>query len=471
MRVWARTARPIGGLRAAAPVVVRDLVRDVSPIQVEVAAAVVDDRGGLLSGAVPLHIRLLDPLGATRYELYHATRHGQWSAALPLAATDPAGRWTVAIRELLSGSETQAAFDYQPPLAAMAIAGATPRAVFAPGDRQNVFRFARLFHDVTIVKGKSPFHDAAAKRLTEILVPWGIRCREMDLAEASKTRSISAEEARTWVGLDFGRVKPGADNPPGHAGFAVTGPAILLGNPQDHPIIDYLSRQKFLPYATSAADFPGVGRGLVAWQRDGLGRGQESIALIAYDEAGMAEAVGSYYEAVAGMDPLTRWVLPDDHSIAAATSAPGLAKAAPIAWTAAVPDRVLAIAAADGMLTAVSHDGSLSTIDGSGKVLSSKLLSAGELQEAIEQRTSPADPRADEALKAQARSDRLAKLAAATTGRIAVAYWGGTLRVVDAQGTILSEQALPQDVTALTWLDGLLIAGLADGRVVALQTQ
>jgi hypothetical protein len=360
-------------------------------------------------------------------------------------------------------------FDYQPPLAARAIAGATLRAVFAPGDRRNAFRFARLFHDVTIVKGKSPFNDAAAKRLAEILRPWGVRCRELDLAEASKTRPISDEEARTWVGLDFGRVKPGADNPPGHAGFAVTGPVILLGNPQDHPIIDYLSRQRFLPYATSAADFPGVGRGLVAWQRDGIGRGQESLTLIAYDEAGLAEAVGSCYEAIAGMDPLTPWVLPGEHAIAAATSAPGLAKAAPTVWTATVPDRVIALSAAAGALTAISHDGSLSTIDPTGKLLSTKPLSAVELQAAIKQHTPPADPSADEALKTQPRGDRIAKLAAAGTDRVAIAYWGGTLRVVDAQGTLQSEQQLPQDITALAWLDNLLSAGLADGRVIALR--
>ena len=71
-------------------------------LRVELAATLVDDRGGLLSGSVPLHIRVLDPLGATRYELYQATRQGQWAASVPLAANDPAGRWTVAIRELLS---------------------------------------------------------------------------------------------------------------------------------------------------------------------------------------------------------------------------------------------------------------------------------------------------------------------------------------------------------------------------------
>jgi hypothetical protein len=35
-------------------------------------------------------------------------------------------------------------------------------------------------------------------------------------------------------------------------------------------------------------------------------------------------------------------------------------------------------------------------------------------------------------------------------------------------GQRLSEQNLPQDVTALAWLGDKVIAGLADGRVLAL---
>ena len=55
----------------------------------------------------------------------------------------------------------------------------------------------------------------------------------------------------------------------------------------------------------------------------------------------------------------------------------------------------------------------------------------------------------------------------------AVAYWGGTLRIVDdgGGGAILTEQQLPQDVTALAWANDRLIAGLADGRVVALEVK
>ncbi len=54
-------------------------------------------------------------------------------------------------------------------------------------------------------------------------------------------------------------------------------------------------------------------------------------------------------------------------------------------------------------------------------------------------------------------------------GRAAVAYWGGTLRIADADGTIRTEQQLPQDVTSLSWWNDNLIVGLADGRVLAVK--
>ena len=71
-------------------------------------------------------------------------------------------------------------------------------------------------------------------------------------------------------------------------GFAVQGDVILLGNPEDNAIIKFLGDNKFLPYVPKAGRFPGAGRGMVAWQRDGVGKGQESVTLIAHDADGLA---------------------------------------------------------------------------------------------------------------------------------------------------------------------------------------
>ena len=104
-----------------------------------------------------------------------------------------------------------------------ALAGATQRAVYFGNDRENIFRFVRDHQDVTIVKGSSDYCNAAADRLAEILKPWGVRCTIVNAADVNKPRALSAEESRTWVGLDFGRVD--AKNvTPGLPGFAVQGP-------------------------------------------------------------------------------------------------------------------------------------------------------------------------------------------------------------------------------------------------------
>jgi hypothetical protein len=115
----------------------------------------------------------------------------------------------------------------------------------------------------------------------------------------------------------------------------------------------------------------------------------------------------------------------------------------------------------------LTHDGSLSQVTADGKVMETKALSAQEAEALRKELAAPADV---DALKKQARPDRMAKLAASGGGKLAVAYWGGTLRIVEGDA-IKYEQQLPQDATALAWLGGRLIVGLADGRVVALDTK
>lgn len=318
MRVWAVTARPIGAVSVATPVVSHDLTRTEMPISVRVAATLLDHKGAVLAGSAPMRIQVLDPRGETRYDLHRATKLGTLTLELPLAANDPAGEWKVVVTELLNNTSGQAAFRYQPATRCGPVAGTTRRAVMLARESQNLFRFARVHHTVTIVPGNGDYA-AAVKRIQDYLEPWGVKATVMDVATASRPRVLSEKEAPTWVGLQYassGTIKPGGGNDPVYVGFAVQGPVILVGTPENHPIIKFLSDQKFLPYAPSPGGFPGAGRGYIAWQRDGVGHRQESITLIAYDAVGMDEAVGTLYEAVAGLEPLTPWTLPVVNSIA-----------------------------------------------------------------------------------------------------------------------------------------------------------
>jgi hypothetical protein len=466
MRVFARPAPPPSGIRIAAPQVRRDLTSDRDPIRLEIAATLLDRANFLLGGSVPLHVQLFDPFGVPRYDLYRATKQGQFQVSLPLAANDPSGTWQVHIEDPIFKTSAGTTFRYDAPARAASLAGAARRAVSFGNDLDNVFRFARLHRNVTIVKGTAPYHAAAAERLVKILDPWGVKCQVTDVATAGKARTLTDEEYRTWIGLHPGRLEHGGGNSPAQVGFAVQGDVILLGNPEDNAIIKFLADNKFLPYAPKAGAFPGAGRGMVAWQRDGVGHGQESVTLIAHDADGLGEAVGTFYEAVAGLDPLTKWALPEKDSLITAKNSGGRPPRAPDSWVANLPDRVEAIKADKGELMVLTHDGTLATVSAAGKVIATKAVEPGAM-EALRKELAPADTAADAAAKGQARPDRMLKLAAKDGERLAVGYWGGTLRTVEG-GKVTSETQLPQDVTALAWLDGQPVAGLASGQVVLL---
>jgi hypothetical protein len=50
-----------------------------------------------------------------------------------------------------------------------------------------------------------------------------------------------------------------------------------------------------------------------------------------------------------------------------------------------------------------------------------------------------------------------------------VAFWDGRIHILDAGGNVLAAHHSPQDVTALLWSGEQLLAGDADGRLVALR--
>ena len=70
--------------------------------------------------------------------------------------------------------------------------------------------------------------------------------------------------------------------------------------------------------------------------------------------------------------------------------------------------------------------------------------------------------------KKQSPKNRIVKMVAVGKDLVAVAYWGGSVQVVAADGQIRTAQLLPHDVTGLAWLDGKLVVGLSDGEVIAL---
>src|SRR5262249_24701145 len=184
MRAWAKTAKPIGGVQALPAAVTIDPTQTKDPIRVEIGAVLMDADKRVLAGSAPLRIRVIDPLGVTRYDLYRATERGLFRATLPLAANDPSGDWKVVIGALLANTEDTVKFNYHASPSLGAVAGLVPRAVSFGNDRDNIFRFFRSTQDVTVVSGKGDYA-AASARLAEILKPWGIRMKTLAIEEAS----------------------------------------------------------------------------------------------------------------------------------------------------------------------------------------------------------------------------------------------------------------------------------------------
>ena len=262
MRVFARTARPIGGIKVGAPSLYRDYTVAQAPVHIDFTATLVDTTGGVISGGAPLEIKVIDPLGSTRYTLYRATEEGTAAISVPLALNDPAGTWKVVVKELLGNNVGSASFNYEAVANAGAIAGETARAVYFGKDRDHIYRFFRLHKDVTIAKGTSPYDQVAADRLVAALKPWDVRCTIVNAADINHSRSLTADEAPTWIGRDPARATVGAGNGPSVAGFDVKGAVVLIGNPDDNPLIKSMADQKVLPYAPAKASF--LGRAVVA---------------------------------------------------------------------------------------------------------------------------------------------------------------------------------------------------------------
>jgi len=313
MKVFARTAKPIGGVLVFAPVLNMELTREqASPITMAFTAALVDKAGQPISGTAPMRVVVKNPSGAVRYDLYRATEAGMCHVELPLAANDAAGKWTVTVTDLLAGTNGQASFEYKPLSRARAIAGAVPRAIYFDADKANIYRFFRDQRNVTIVVGEGDYNQSAAERLVTVLKPYNVTC-DIVKAKDVPAREMKEDEIRTWCGTHLAGsrsdIKVGRDNPAYAVGWDLKNPAILLGTPEDHVMLKYMNDSKVLPYKPGAT-FPGKGNGMLAWNIHALGHDVHALMCVAYDAEGMSQAVGTLFEIAAGLDPLLPQVLP-----------------------------------------------------------------------------------------------------------------------------------------------------------------
>jgi hypothetical protein len=163
--------------------------------------------------------------------------------------------------------------------------------------------------------------------------------------------------------------------------------------------------------------------------------------------------------------------MPTAHTVAPATAAPGLVPEPKTAWEVLLPDRAVAMKAAEGQVTVLTHDGSLTVIGADGRVASQKAVEGAERQQVADALRAAPDAAALDLAKKHCPPDRVVKHVAAREGVVAVGYWGGTLAALAGDGPVKARRQMPQDLCGLAWLGDRLLAALADGRVVALTLQ
>ena len=96
-----------------------------------------------------------------------------------------------------------------------------------------------------------------------------------------------------------------------------------------------------------------------------------------------------------------------------------------------------------------------------------KVVSTAEIENFVKDATVVLNAKQQQLANKQIRPDRMQRVVAAGDKHVAVAYWGGTLRIVNLDGQIRAEQQW-EDITAMTWQGDRLIVGLSNGLVQAL---
>jgi len=105
---------------------------------------------------------------------------------------------------------------------------------------------------------------------------------------------------------------------------------------------------------------------------------------------------------------------------------------------------------------AVTNDGFLVGTETDGTVRKLKAIAGRAVEQIVWEHRAP---------------QRLVKKVAATADRVAIAYWGGTVHLLDAAGQVTHGHLFPQHIADLAWLGDRLVVGLADGRVVAMEAK
>jgi hypothetical protein len=291
-RIWAVLPQPIRGVAVQV---------SGAEERLTVTAQVQGPAGKAIPAVIPLELTVRDGQGRKQYHLWRSTDGtGTCRVQVPVGWLAPAGRWSVAVRELLSG---QAA-----PVVRIAVGARPPAALRQDAaaalvwDRPRIVDWLREIRGqeiwVALDRGQDDLHPQAAS-LARALAARGIHARVVHIADVPAIRlalgyRMSEGEEAAWrrvrdgqaVGLrqssDLFR-EPGPER-------VVMRPLILLGDPkQNRWLADihrfYLTRRRLSP------GYPGPGRALVQYVWAPFYDGFDGVTITASDAEGVRAGI------------------------------------------------------------------------------------------------------------------------------------------------------------------------------------
>jgi WD40 repeat protein len=274
-----------------------------------VTVQVLDPDGHPVNGSVPIQLRVLNPQGGERFQLFRAASLGEYSGEFPVALNEAPGKWQVEARELLTGLVAGGTLEVEANAKAPS-AGPLPEVLVYDG--QDCHEFLRSPDEKTILldvtqRGLVAPVQAACEKLQgrnikvrwEVLDPHRIR---YFIQRWIPTEADEAMEAALRRNELIGRPVAGDDpliRRPGYEfkayfnwpdGFIVHRDLILVGSPQTNRLLAEI-QGKALLYREMADSFPGPGRGVVQYCWTPFSWGHDAVVVGAQDEEGLKKSL------------------------------------------------------------------------------------------------------------------------------------------------------------------------------------
>src|SRR5439155_1861034 len=105
---------------------------------------------------------------------------------------------------------------------------------------------------------------------------------------------------------------------------------------------------------------------------------------IGYDPRRIGEVVGTMYEMLAGMEPLTPLAMARRSTITPANTAASVPELV-LDWSAVLPDRVVGLKTAGDRLSVLTHAGTLAEVQAGGKVGPQRVLDGAAYQKTADE--------------------------------------------------------------------------------------